>query len=146
MGRAVKPLDMFRQEESLLFNENNFSLVTNKPYKLALLIFALFSKFSILSSDEWSPVRLRRKPFDISKELFHFETMGKWNITLEESELDGGHDCSTLTPCYIKKKWLMYKNTPYFIIQTPQFFTATAGCISVNGEKWKVMVFNCVLG
>ena len=45
-----------------------------------------------------------RKPFDRSNVLFHFETMGKWNITPEQSELDKDHDWSTFTPYYIKKK------------------------------------------
>lgn len=28
----------------------------------------------------------------------------------------------------------------YFVIKAPWFFRATTGCISVNGEKWKVIV------
>lgn len=113
---------------------------TDKPETPAFFLFLPCFASSYLSFlMNKAQFTLRRKYSDSSKELLHFETMGKWNITVEGSELDGGHSCRTLTHVHatLKKDWC---------IQAPKFFPPTAGCMSVNGEKWKVMVLNCVLG
>lgn len=67
--------------------------------------------FSFLTTE--AQFSLRRKLLDISKELFHFETLRKWNTTLEESELDGGHGCSILASCYIQKMTDVLKQSVY---------------------------------